>query len=93
MERSIKIKFYLDLVMSVTLLITAITGIINLINQLSENESNKFLGLVPDYWIAIHGFFAIITVILIIIHLFLHKDWIVFNSKKIFEKNNIEKSN
>jgi hypothetical protein len=91
MEKNIKIKFYLDLIMSITLLITALTGIINLIIFILGDDVHKFLGLKPDNWIIIHGTFAIATVALIFVHLILHKNWIVFTSKKLFEKNPSDK--
>lgn len=87
MEKGIKVKYFVDAAMVLTLLLTAITGIINLfIAMLEADDWNSFLGINPIYWLFIHVFFAVITVVLVIVHLMLHKDWISLISKKIFEK-------
>jgi hypothetical protein len=87
MDKGLKIKYWVDVAMAITLLITAITGIINLFMMLLETEdSNKFLGVNPSFWLMTHVIFAVTTVLLVVFHLLLHKDWIVFASKKAFEK-------
>lgn len=86
MDKSTKFKYYLDLIMSITILITAITGIINLIIVfILGDDIKQFLGVKPTNWITIHGIFGVTTVLLVVIHLIVHKDWIVFNSKKLFK--------
>jgi hypothetical protein len=87
MERGLKVKYYVDVAMAVTLLVTAITGIINLFMALLGIEPpNTFLGINPAFWLTTHVIFGVTTVILVVFHLLIHKDWIVFASKKVFEK-------
>jgi hypothetical protein len=89
MEKDHKIKYILDIVLFVTLLITGVSGLINPI--IIGLNTERFLGINEDFWLTIHVLFGVITVVLVFIHLFLHKDWIVFSTKKFFEKKNIKK--
>jgi len=70
-----KVYYFLNLAMAFTLIVTAVAGITIGI----KGSSNHVL-------LGIHATFAIITVCLVFIHVILHKDWIVFLSKKIFGK-------
>jgi len=87
MDKGLKLKYVVDAVMAFTILITAITGIINMFILVLDAESrNSFLGIAPSSWLIVHAIFGVTSVLLIIFHLFLHKDWIVFSSKNIFNK-------
>jgi hypothetical protein len=75
MEKSTKIKYWVDVLMFVFLLLTGTMGFLALLTDSSS--------LVK--W---HVFFAVTTVFFVVIHLLLHKEWIAFNSKKLFQKQN-----
>jgi hypothetical protein len=86
MDKGIKIKYWVDVTMFCFLLLTGITGILAFSMIMFMNPlKTTFLGLSPTFWFWIHPFFAITTVCLVLIHLLLHKEWIVFTSKKIFQ--------
>lgn len=87
MADQLKRKYWFDFAMSVVILFTAISGLINLaIHLMDANEWPTFLGLPPDLWVGIHAFFGVSIVILVLLHLLMHTDWIAFASKKIFSK-------
>lgn len=83
MEKSIKAKYFLDITMAFTFLITVIAGIVNLI----ADEKGAFLALPISVWLGVHVFFGIFTALLVFVHLILHRDWLTFVSKKIFVKD------
>lgn len=89
MGEKLKVKYYLDLVMLLTLSVTALTGLANLYLGLSKAKS--LMGIGWPFFVYTHAVFAITTVILILVHLLLHLEWIKFSSKKIFGGEKIEK--
>ncbi|MEI6243056.1 MAG: DUF4405 domain-containing protein [Chlamydiota bacterium] len=66
-----KVKFWLDMILFVAFLLTAVTGV-----SISISAAH--------HWVILHKFFAVTTVILVVIHISLHWDWISFARKKIF---------
>jgi tryptophan-rich sensory protein len=82
MGDKLKVKYVIDLIMLITLIVTAFTGLVNLYLNFSGKVS--FIGADQPLWLLTHAFFAITTVLLILIHLALHLDWIKFSTKKIF---------
>lgn len=87
----VKSRFWLNTVTFFFLLCTAATGLINLIFNLLENHAHElqFIGIGADTWVGLHAFFAITTVVLILIHIGLHMDWISFAFKKVKNTSDI----
>ncbi|WP_412733244.1 DUF4405 domain-containing protein [Minisyncoccus archaeiphilus] len=45
------------------------------------------MGITKEVWNFIHIWAGILMLVLVIIHLILHWDWIVFTTKKVFGNN------
>jgi succinate dehydrogenase hydrophobic anchor subunit len=93
MNKQLKVKYWLDLIMFLILLLTAATGFIGLFLEELESSHDQltFLGLPPDSWEFFHILFGVLIVVLILIHLVMHLDWLSFASKKIWKKNKTKK--
>jgi predicted anti-sigma-YlaC factor YlaD len=81
MGDKLKVKYFIDLVMLITLLITAFTGFV-------ISGTVSFVAVDRHFWFLTHDFFGITTVVLILIHIALHLDWIKSSTKKIFGREN-----
>ncbi|MBI5346901.1 MAG: hypothetical protein HZB76_07160 [Chlamydiae bacterium] len=85
MSNPLKVKYWFNLIMFLFLLCTAATGLINAFIQLQK--APIFLGMAPKSWLILHGLLGVSTVVLILIHLAMHFEWLSFANKKIWGKN------
>lgn len=82
-----KINYIIDFLMGVSFIIVSITGLIIfffLPRGVPKGGYQEFLGIIKNTWVLWHNWWGIIMVALVIIHLVLHVDWIMFMTKKIF---------
>lgn len=81
----LKVRFWIDLTAFVTLLVTAVSGLVLLVfKHLSGPwREMRFLGLNPKIWVHIHDLFGVATIIFIAIHIGMHMDWIRCAFKKM----------
>ena len=73
-------NYYVDIAMILPFLLLLSTGIIMLIYHTGKPYSETTLSIDGGSWLNIHIFFAVITVVIISIHLYLHLNWF----KKLF---------
>ncbi len=93
-----KINYIIDFLALISFLITALSGLAIFFfmpSGVRQGRLQEFLGIQKGSWSVMHDWFGIIFIILIIIHFFLHWDWVVCMTKNIFEseKCEIEKNN
>ena len=75
-----KRNYYVDIATLLPFLLLLFTGIIMLIYHTGKPYSETTLGLDGDSWLNIHIVFAVISLVMISIHLYLHLNWF----KKLF---------
>ena len=81
-----KVNYLVDFVMAVTFLVLGGIGIIMLflIPDTLPPEEQVFLGISHDTWSMLHGYAGLVVVVLVIVHVLLHLDWIVYHTKRLF---------
>jgi hypothetical protein len=75
-----KNNYYLDIAILLPFLLLLFTGIIMLMYHTGKPYLETTLGIDGDFWLNIHIFFAVISLVMISIHLYLHLNWF----KKLF---------
>lgn len=79
-----KLNYFVDLLMAIAFIITSISGLV-LFFFLPEGRGRAgdtyFLGLVRHDWRLIHDWSGIAMVVLVLLHLVLHWQWIVCMTK------------
>lgn len=85
-----KLNFLVDFLAFISFLAVAKTGLIIfffLPGGVRQGGYQEFFGITKASYTAIHDLSGIIFVILVIVHLILHWQWIVGNLKNIFKKS------
>ena len=87
MER-IKLNYWIDAAMAVSLIITGITSLVMFFILPSGKRSGyeAFLGIIKQDWVAVHTCIGIIFLALMVTHLALHCKWLVEMTKRVFGK-------
>ena len=86
---SAKVNFWVDFFIFLSFLATAFTGIILfffLPGGIRQGGYQVFLGMVKRTWTVIHNWAGLIMIVLVIVHVILHWNWIVCMTKGIFCK-------
>jgi cytochrome b subunit of formate dehydrogenase len=91
-----KINYIVDFLAFISFVVTAVTGLAIFFfmpSGIRQGRLQEFIGIQKGTWSAAHDWFGIIFVILVIIHFFLHWNWVVCMTKNFFkaEKCEIEK--
>lgn len=91
-----KINYIIDFMTFVSFIFTAVSGLAIFFfmpSGVRQGRLQEFMGIQKGTWSAVHDWFGIIFVILVIMHFFLHWNWIVCMTKNFFkaEKCEIEK--
>ena len=83
-----ELNYIIDISMAVLFTITAIAGLILFffLRGIRQGGYHEFLGVARQVWINVHDFFGIILLILVLMHLALHWNWIICITKRIFKK-------
>ena len=88
MEKS-KINYIIDAFMAISFFVVAITGLVMfffLPSGIQRGGYQEFLGIIKHIWIDIHNWSGIILIILVIVHLILHWNWIISMTKNVWSK-------
>ncbi|MEM4703412.1 MAG: DUF4405 domain-containing protein [Candidatus Pacearchaeota archaeon] len=89
MEKA-KLNYIIDFLMVISFIVTSITALIIfffLPSGIPRAGHQIFLGTTKRAWSSIHNWSGIIFIILVIIHLILHWNWIISMTKNIFHKS------
>jgi len=82
-----KINYWIDVVMLIAFLITAITGIILFFMPSGPKSSlSSFLGVIKHTWSSWHQWLGIAMIILAIVHFLLHWKWFIVMTKNLFKR-------
>ena len=85
-----KINYWIDLILIILFLISAISGFIIWIFPHGPHSSMiKFLGILKYQWKILHAWISLLFIIFVLIHLILHWKWLLQMTKKIFTKKSI----
>lgn len=82
--KRLRFKYFLDICLLITLLVTVFTG--TLILFYHDLKLINFFNLNKHEWVLIHSFFGFTNVVLVLIHLIDNLAWVKLSSKKIFGK-------
>lgn len=84
----LKINYLVDLLMVIAFLITAISGLILFLflpGGFPRAGQQLCLAITRRGWIVIHNFAGVIVIILVLLHLILHWNWIIQVTKSWFK--------
>ena len=84
-----KINYILDLLMAVSFFVVTITGLVMfffLPSGVRRGGYQEFLGITKQNWVDIHNWSGIILIMVVVIHLILHWNWIVGMTKMLVQK-------
>lgn len=82
-----KINYFIDFFALISFLITSLTGIfifLFLPGGIRQGRFQELLGIAKEAWNFIHIWSGILMLILVVIHLVLHWEWLVCMTKNIF---------
>ncbi len=88
-----KINYIIDFLALLSFLITALSGLaikFFMPSGVRQGRLQEFLGIQKGTWSEIHDWFGILFIIIVIIHLILHWNWIVCMTKNIFKSDKCE---
>jgi cytochrome b subunit of formate dehydrogenase len=89
----LKINYVVDFLAFISFVITALTGLalkIFLPSGVRQGRLQEFIETPKVTWLEIHDWAGILLVVLVIIHLILHWDWIVCMTKNVFKLDTCE---
>ena len=84
-----QLNYIIDMVMIIFFVIIAITGLVSfffLPEGVRQGGYQEFLGIIKKDWNNIHNYFGIALIIIMLIHLGLHWNWILCMTENIFTK-------
>ena len=82
-----KINYLVDSIALISFLVTSITGLIIFIflpSGVRQGRLQEFAGITKEVWNFIHIWSGILMLVLVVVHLILHWNWIVLMTKNIF---------
>ncbi|MFA5124629.1 MAG: DUF4405 domain-containing protein [Patescibacteria group bacterium] len=83
-----KLNFLVDLLAFISFLVVAKTGLIIfffLPEGVRQGRYQEFFGITKSVYSSIHDWTGIILIVLVVIHLILHWQWIVCSIKNLFK--------
>jgi len=86
-----KTNYFIDLLMLIFFVINAITGLIIfffLPTGVKKGGYQEFLGIIKQNWVDLHNWSGLLLLLLVLIHLILHWNWIVSMTKSLIQKKN-----
>jgi hypothetical protein len=75
-----KINYLVDFIALISFLVTSITGLIIFLflpSGVRQGRFQEFIGITKEVWNFIHIWSGILMLVLVVIHLILHWDWII----------------
>ncbi len=88
-----KINYIIDFLAGIFFVVSAFSGLAMLIYMPSgvrQGRLQEFLGIQKEAWIGVHNGSSVILVVLVIIHLILHWNWIAHMTKVMFKSEKSE---
>ncbi|MFA5141445.1 MAG: DUF4405 domain-containing protein [Candidatus Woesearchaeota archaeon] len=90
-----KMNYWIDIAMAFSFVVTGITGlaIFFFMPQGQKSGQSAFLSISKQVWGDWHNWFGLLMIILMLVHLILHWDWLIcmtknmLNHKKICDNN------
>jgi NADH:ubiquinone oxidoreductase subunit 5 (subunit L)/multisubunit Na+/H+ antiporter MnhA subunit len=85
----LKVKYIVDVLMGISFLITAITGLIIFIflpGGVPRSGYQSFFGIIKNIWAEWHNYVGILMILLVLVHLILNLNWIICMTKSFFKK-------
>jgi len=82
--------------MLLSFIVTAITSFVIfffLPSGVRQGRYQEFFGVTKDVWSAIHVWFGMAMILIVILHFVLHWNWIVCMTKTIFKRTKKNKKN
>ena len=82
-----KINYIIDILLFIAFLATAVSGVIIYLflpDEVKRSGQQEFLSITKHTWVDAHDIFGFIFIILTLIHLILHWQWIVCLTKNMF---------
>jgi len=83
----LKINYIIDFLALVCFFVSSFTGLIIFIflpSGIRRGGFQEFMGITKEIWNFFHIWSSILFIVLVVIHLILHWDWIVSMTKNIF---------
>lgn len=90
-----KINYVVDFLAFISFVVVAFSGIaikIFMPSGVRQGRLQEFLGIQKTVWSEIHDWSGILMIILVLIHLVLHWNWIICMTKNIFKSDECEVS-
>jgi hypothetical protein len=88
-----KINYIVNFLALFFFVVTALSGLaikFFVPSGVRQGRLQEFLGIQKNAWSEIHDWFGILLIVLVVIHLILHWDWIVCATKNIFHSDKCE---
>ncbi len=85
----VRINYVVDVFLIVSFVITAFTSVIIFLflpSGVKQGGYQEFLGLTKSIWSGIHNYTGLIMIVLSLVHLILHWNWVIAMTKKIFKR-------
>jgi hypothetical protein len=89
----VKINYFVDIFMGISFVVSAITGLIIFFfipSGVKHGSLQEFLGFEKYIWTNIHNWSGLLMILLVLLHLILHWNWIVCITKTFFVKKEQE---
>lgn len=83
------VNYIVDVILTIVLAIVGISGVILYLffeSGIRRGGYQTFLGITKHTWSFYHEYLGLFMVILMILHLLLHFNWMVCMTKKLFKK-------
>lgn len=83
------VNYVVDALMAVSFVVTAVSGVVMfffLPDQVRGGGFNQFFGITKSTWKVYHDWSGLLMIILVLIHLILHWNWMVCMTKSFFKK-------
>ena len=91
--KNAKINYIIDSLALVAFSVVAFSGLaikFFMPGGVRQGRFQEFLGVQKSVWSQIHDWFGILLIVMILLHLFLHWEWIMRMTKKMFKSDAIE---
>ena len=84
-----RINYFADVLMGISFIIAAISGILKFWVIPWNSTMESFFGISKPLLAMLHDWSGIVMVVMVFIHLALHYQWIITETKNLFDKTQI----
>ena len=87
-----KINYFVDFLAFVSFFVTSVSGIAKIFmpSGVRQGRLQEFWGISKGTWSEVHDFFGILLVILVLVHIILHWNWVACMTRNIFGADKCE---